>query len=276
MGARMTKPTLEEYPAWAKDTIGFDVSDEQFFRRYSSNTRLVKSEVESSESWSKFVDAVKMISDKYKFDTGYKLFSSDIFIPDLTIKPFNSVIEKTYRINILNNKKFPMPPFVDLLNAQEWVTEDNIYRALNDIIRGRMVCRYMDGPEYFCSELNNILSKSTIVDHHSMETDLGYYSWHFGIRFDREIMKPNGEIKPEAIRVEVQISTQLQEILSDLTHSFYENKRLAGQSDPLWKWRPAEPKFQGVYFGHALHMIEGMLVQLKNQIVRKESENDNQ
>jgi ppGpp synthetase/RelA/SpoT-type nucleotidyltranferase len=275
MGAFMTKPTFEEYSVWARENIGFDVEDEHFARRYGSNTRLIKSEVESSDSWEKFVDASKVISEKYKSSSGYNLFSSDHFMPDLKIKPFDSVIEKTYRANILANENFPHPPFIKLSGQEGWVTEDNLYRSINDIIRGRMICRYMDGPEYFCSELHEVMSQSAIVDYHSMETDLGYYSWHFGMRFDLDIMKPNGQISSEGVRIEVQISTQLQDVMNDLTHSFYENKRLSSVSDTLWKWRPGEPKFQGVYFGHTLHMIEGMLVQLKNQIVQKAIGNDN-
>lgn len=270
----MVKPNFDDYTVWAKENIDFDVEDEQFKRRYNSNTRLIKSEIETSDSWEKFVETTNKISDEYKLNSGYRLFSSDNIIPDLFIKPFDSVIEKTYRINILNNRNFPEPPLVKLSKETGWVTEDNLYRSINDVIRGRMICRYMDGPEHFCTELEKILEQSTIVDHHSMETDLGYYSWHFGIRFDRDIMKPSGEIKSEAIRLEVQISTQLQEIMSDLTHSFYESKRVGEESKIIWKWRPSEPKFQGVYFGHTLHMIEGMLVQLKNQIAQKEKNND--
>ncbi|MBX4890653.1 hypothetical protein [Rhizobium bangladeshense] len=270
----MTKPAFEDYLRWAKETINFDIGDDHFSRRYSSNARLIKGEVETSESWSRFIDASKDISEKYKSDSTFKLFSSEHFLPDLTIKPFHSVVEKTYRINVLDNKNFPEPPFIKLTSQREWVTEDNLYRSINDIVRGRMICRYMDGPEYFCLALNDVLSKLTVVDHHSMETELGYYSWHFGMRFDREIMKSNGEIRSEAVRIEVQISTQLQEIMNDLTHSFYENKRLGSKADGIWKWRPGEPKFQGVYFGHTLHMIEGMLVQLKNQISQKGTDHD--
>ena len=262
----MTKPTFEAYSAWTEDSLGFNVLDEQVAKRYASNARLIKSFVESSETWSKFIDCSKSISDNYKNKTGYSLFSTDTPIPDLKIKPFDSVVEKMFRSNILENKTFPEPPFIKLTSAHEWVVEDNLYRSINDIVRGRMICRYMDGPEYFCQEMHEAIKHLASVDFHSMETDLGYYSWHFGLTFALEIMKPNGNVSGENVRVEVQISTQLQDVMNDLTHSFYEDKRVSLKSDSIWKWRPDQPKFQGVYFGHTLHMIEGMLVQLKNKI----------
>jgi hypothetical protein len=55
--------------------------------------------------------------------------------------------------------------------------------------------------------------------------------------------------------------------MNDLTHGFYEEKHTSsGLSDNIWKWRPDQVKFQGAYFGHTLHLLEGMIVELKNKI----------
>lgn len=269
----MSQITFEDYPKWAAENIGFDTEDEQILKRYTSNARLIKTFVEPSEVWDKFLEFCRSISAEYKDSMGYELFSSQNFIPELKIKPFLSCVEKSYRINILNNGNFPSPPS-RRSSTDEWVVEDNLYRTINDIIRGRMICRYMDGPEFFCRKIAEALSGITVVDFHSMETDLGYYSWHLGMSFDVEILKATGSVSQEKIRVEVQVSTQLQDVMNDLTHSFYEDKRVTTEAKSLWKWRPGQPKFQGVYFGHTLHMIEGMLVELKNRIEADRNDKD--
>jgi len=102
-----------------------------------------------------------------------------------------------------------------------------------------------------------------------METELGYYAWHMGLLVPVPIMKPNGNVIDETVEFEVQLTTHLNDVLNDLTHVFYEGRRIKeGVSDSKWKWQPNEAKFKGAYFGHTLHLLEGMIVELKNEMAK--------
>ena len=60
--------------------------------------------------------------------TNYQLFVSN-FKPQLVTKSFDSFLEKSFRKNIIYNKKFPEPPY------PTWITPDNWIENTNDILR---------------------------------------------------------------------------------------------------------------------------------------------
>jgi hypothetical protein len=61
--------------------------------------------------------------------------------------------------------------------------------------------------------------------------------------------------------VEIQISTQLAEAITALTHGLYEARRegLSNYSNKSWKWNAKSPEFRSAYIGHGLHLLEGMI-----------------
>jgi ppGpp synthetase/RelA/SpoT-type nucleotidyltranferase len=181
--ARMPSPTLEDYPAWAKESFGFDPLDEQFRSRYEYNVRIFLTTVEQSEQWNAVVEGLSQAGDEYAIRHGVGLFFGPFQRPSLKLKSVESLIEKTWRINVLENPNFPDPPKItDLAGDRiEWVKEANLYTTIKDLVRCRVVCRYMDGPEFICSSVTekNANGEGGIdLNFKSMETDLGYYSWH--------------------------------------------------------------------------------------------------
>lgn len=263
----MPKPTLGQYAEWAKQHIGFDPTDVQFTRRYTANTAGLRTSVEQSDAWNKVSATFSELSKRYRTENGVFLFTDDAWEPALLIKPVTSVIEKMYRVNVVRNNQFPDAP------ADGWLVEDNLFARMDDLVRCRVVCRYMDGPQYICGNTQELLGDEIVYRVHSMETELGYYAWHLGIKVPAAIMRANGTIDDEVIRLEVQLTTHLNDVLNDLTHSFYENRRIvSGPEDALWKWQPNSDQFKGAYFGHTLHLLEGMIVELKNEIARKAAE----
>ena len=266
--ALMDGPTLEQYPNWASENIGFNPVDVQFRRRYTQNTTTLRTIVEQSDHWNSAQAVFSKLADAYNEANGVALFTSgEARQPSLHIKPIDSVVEKTYRANILNNRNFPKPPTLD--GIEGWVTEENLFARMHDLIRCRLVCRYMDGPQYICEASKAELGGDVVSGVHSMETELGYYAWHLGLRVPAQVVRPNGVVEDEALTVEIQITTHLNDVLNDLTHLFYEGRRIAARApDSLWKWQPDNAQFKGAYFGHTLHLLEGMIVELKNEIKR--------
>lgn len=265
----MPKPLMADYPQWARETINFDPDDPQFRRRFAGNVQSLQTTIEQSDAWSSLGERLLAFSDRYREERGFGLFTGSPQKPNLLRKSIDSAIEKTFRINVYENSFFPDPP--EIRSERQWLTEDNLYTTLKDLVRCRIVCRYMDGPEYLCSLIHNGMQPDINVTYKSMESDLGYYSWHLSIPITAGVIKSNGNIVDEEARYEIQVTTQLQDVLNDLTHAFYEDKRIGDAGEPVpWRWRPEEAKFQGVYFGHTLHMLEGMLVELKRKILKEQ------
>ncbi len=73
--------------------------------------------------------------------------------------------------------------------------------------------------------------------------------------------------------VELQITTQLQEVLRQFSHEFYEKMRMTNkQSEIPWQWRYKEDEFFANYLGHMLHNIEGMIMDVRRRQEEKNAD----
>jgi hypothetical protein len=57
-------------------------------------------------------------------------------------KPFKSVIDKLHRRNVLYNKHYPAAPLEGEIRPVD------LYEQMDDLIRTRIVCKYMDAPRF--------------------------------------------------------------------------------------------------------------------------------
>jgi hypothetical protein len=71
------------------------------------------------------------------------------------------------------------------------------------------------------------------------------------------------------VEFEIQLTTQMQEVLRDLSHSFYEEKRLSQDDDRQWKWDHKSALFRSSFMGHTLHLLEGVIVELREMKNKK-------
>jgi hypothetical protein len=72
------------------------------------------------------------------------------------------------------------------------------------------------------------------------------------------------------IWVEIQFATQLSEVLTILTHDLYKTRRVSAfpkKDQKGWKWDPASAEFRSAYLGHGLHLLEGLIQALKDELV---------
>jgi len=98
----------------------------------------------------------------------------------------------------------------------------------------------------------------------------GYYAYHFYVFIPVEIATPNLESRTISMRIEIQISSQLQEVLRKITHEFYEQRRNSVEADAQqWKWDFQSNQFRAGYVSHTLHLIEAIIVQLRDDVLRK-------
>lgn len=192
----------------------------------------------------------------------------------LNRKSFRSVLSKCFRVNIVSNTLYPNPP------EEGWITPDNVFTQVNDLVRGTLVCRYADGPEVLAQELSKYATSLGLESRfYAQGKDDGYYAYHFYVYIPVQI--PNLDFAADLnvnLSVEIQITTQLQDVLREFTHEFYEQNREHENVDKSkWKWALDSQRFRAGYLSHTLHLLEAIIVQLRNESMQaqeKEQNND--
>lgn len=265
--------SIEDYKNWMKSTLGHDY-DSKDLNRYNANVNSTL----AAMSQHKFIIALEDELPKWSLE--YKqITSSGLFMrpPDLTLtsKPYESAVDKSFRINILWNKQFPKEP------KNGWITPANIYSHLNDLIRTCFVCKFIDGPKFVTGKLREFSeARAQQYRIYSQERDEGYYAHHFYAWFDVPIVNSEWIMSTEKICLEIQVTTQLQEILKDLTHQYFEISRIEpmGQDEQQWKWETKSNRFRSAYMCHTLHLLEAIIVDLREgqpqAMLKRKAEND--
>src|ERR1043166_133249 len=251
--------TWDEYIFWHLDYLGENLPSEEVNKRYLANITLAQAGVADHRFIKECADLLRTLA-------GRKVFAmhSGDRAPDFSFvtKPYPSVIDKTYRVNCNWNRAFPRQP------PDDWTTSSNWFAKFDDLVRTTLVCRYIDGPEIVCKALAAAATQHGLLARFEPRaTNDGYYAYHFYARIPVSLMTGGGAIRDTSVEVEVQVTTQLQEILRDLTHSFYRAQRL-GTRRPLSieRWEFDTSRFRASYLAHTLHLIEGMIVQLRNEV----------
>ncbi len=66
--------------------------------------------------------------------------------------------------------------------------------------------------------------------------------------------------------VEIQVTTQLQEVLRKILHVVYERTRMISDDNQIpWQWRYKDDDFFINYLGHMLHNIEGLIMEIRRR-----------
>lgn len=141
---------------------------------------------------------------------------------------------------------------------------------INDLVRTRIVCQYVDGVEFLGDKLFDLAKDMQCAPLRSREGRLeGYFAQH--LNFDIDVLYRFGGSSDKAtITAEIQIATGLSTNVWDTTHSIYEGSRENKQSPENWQWNPKDPRFISNQLGHMIHLADGLLVQLRDAaILRK-------
>src|SRR5258708_28605952 len=118
------RPIWEEYPRWLIDKTSQEVVTTAR-PRFELVSQKIRSDIEASAFWTKVVSAFSEINDEYTSRYRYKLFVTPD-LPIIVVKPYQSLLDKTYRKNILSNRRWPSPP------DEDWITPLNWYDRIND------------------------------------------------------------------------------------------------------------------------------------------------
>ncbi|MGB4697792.1 MAG: hypothetical protein WBH08_08095, partial [Methanothrix sp.] len=95
--------------------------------------------------------------------------------------------------------------------------------------------------------------------------DEGYYALHMNIRQNYLVKEMNWTEETKIISFEIQITTQLQDVIRRLLHEDYEEKRTERVADEKWQWNYKSEEFSTNYLGHILHYVEGMIMDVREK-----------
>lgn len=257
---------MDEYIEWAKGNLDAPFDDPKIKSVYETNMNNIFNSVSEHQFFVGFSNVSKNWQKAYEQNTKTELFMDNVE-PALLIKPFESTVEKTYRINILWNRMFPEPP------KKGWINQQSIYSQLNDLVRGSLVCRFIDGPAFVADSIENYANSLGLDSRqYTQERDDGYYAYHVYVKFPVTIFNLEWETSDVSIEIEIQITTQLQEVLRSLTHKFYETQRLSSSNDKgKWKWDFSSSKFKVGYLSHTLHLLESVILESRDSVMNEEN-----
>lgn len=257
---RKSKPTnIESYIKWLKDEQDV-VIDNRTENHYSAAIVKARQDIQQSPFWQSVSAEVQNWEAEYRLKTGYPLFVRP-FEEFLLIKSYDSFLLKTFRKNILENKNWPNEP------QSGWLKPDNWLTLVNDAIRTLFVVKYLDGVLFLRDKLEAQCTAGEIKHNVYFEArEEGYYAVHMYTSHEVEIPLVNWNTETLSIRLEIQISTQLQEVIRQLLHKHYEKVRVVSTKDKKnWQWNYQSEEFAANYLGHILHYVEGMIMDIRDK-----------
>lgn len=256
----LVKPeSLGDYKKWLMKEHKVDVSP-RYANYYQSAIRTIRKHFEDSIFWGSLTENLKELGNQYLIETKYPLFASDK-VPELTEKPFDSFLLKTYRKNVLNNSSWPSPP------DSGWLLPDNWFISIEDLVRTCFTVKYLDGVTFFLEKLDTICSDNDLECKVEFEAkEEGYYAAHAAVSFECHIPDIKWDTKKIKVMIELQVTTQLQEVIQTLLHKYYEtHRKLPTEQHEKWQWNYMSDEFATNYLGHILHYVEGMIMGVRTR-----------
>lgn len=254
------KPTnTQEYTKWLKDRHDIEITGAtRAF--YESVANKIKADFESSAIWNQLIGNLANYNAEYLLSSGgYHLFEK-LEPPKVLIKPFASFLQKGLRKNVLQNTNWPDPP------SGGWILPENWYSRTVDVVRTLFVVKLLDGSQFFSSKVVNLCDQLGLKYSQVFEArEEGYYAIHVYVQQVYEIPKVPFDTEKVTVNTEVQVTTQLQEVIRRMLHMYYEHRRTkgaSGEQDLKWQWDYKSDEFAANYLGHILHYVEGMIMEI--------------
>lgn len=250
--------SLHAYREWLDKEHGSAISERQ--STYHESVALkVRDDFEASEFWTRLQGELSEYAAEYEVETGYALFMRPPGSEKLLAKGFRSFLLKTQRKNVLNNPNWPSPP------PEGWILPANWYDVINDLVRTSFVVKYLDGVEFLAAKISvlaDTLGLESLTTHEAKQE--GYYAFHVYVRTDIEVPALTWDTTRIRPLIELQVTTQLQDVIRRLLHRYYDDRREAGAS-PDWQWEYGSDEFVANYLGHILHYVEGMIMDVRDR-----------
>jgi len=211
------RPDFENYPAWLESRLKVKLEREN--NRYERESVSIVRAAQQSPLWTAYQRTKTELADTYLARTTYPLFVESQ-PEDILRKPWSSFLHKTYRQNVSRNDNWPDEP------SGGWLAPDNWFQRVHDIARTTIVVKYLDGVETvtkaFKGTANALSLDDFACEFEARET--GYYAAHMRAGLDFSLLDTEWSESKVHGQFEVQVTTQLQEVIRRLTHREYEDR----------------------------------------------------
>ena len=272
------KPTFEEYPDWYEQKFGDNLLGGKAEQWYEKVTTRALHVWERSPFWNRLQTTLESSDTDFKIThNGYSLFHTVPRHTQIHSKPFRSVLNKSFRWNVRENNRFDQPPrrmekFIQVSadadpdDSYWWFGPQNWFLTFPDIFRTRIVTTYFDGVRYLADGLmglaKNTSSRPPILQLRASQ--YGYFAAHVSV-YHRLTIPDYEHSDPISVCVpmEIQVTTTIQETISDMLHLVYDDWRINGPPKD-WEWNHKDPAFSVNYLGSTLHYLEGMIVMARD------------
>lgn len=258
LGSQDKPKSIEEYKRWMYSSEIFDFHDERAQENYyTTMSRCMKKMFEEGEFWTKFIRRLPDYEEEYKKRTNYDLLKKG-FIPSVLIKPYNSFIDKCFRRNVSQNDNWPKPP------TNGWITCRNAANIFSDIIRTNVVVQYLDGVD----DIVKMISEMTPCDVDYQAKTEGYYAVHIDVKTQFEVPSLKWDTQQIDGKVEIQVTTELKELIKEMLHKSYEADRSAFsvmEVNKGWQWNYQSNRFRLNFLGHVVHSLEGNILDIRDR-----------
>jgi len=184
--------------------------------------------------------------------------------PELLPKPWDSFLDKTYR----KNKKIN-----DSREGADknWLLPYNWYQKINDIVRTSFVVKYFDGVEFLTLKIYELCHDMGLCEKPDCLGRMdGYYAAHIIVKHEFEVSAETFGTEVNDFNLEIQIRTQIQDLVQNLLHTYYKKNRTKSERKQHWEWNYADEEFAANYLGHIVHYVDGKIVDLMDIINKKE------
>ena len=141
-------------------------------------------------------------------------------------------------------KNWPEPP------SEGWLLPENWLTKINDIVRSLLVVKYLDGVSFAAEEIEQLFRSKRQRSSFDLEARTeGYYAAHLYTWFPVSILGEEWEIQNLAVSLEVQITTQIHEVIRRLLDEYYFERRVATRSEDslAWQWDYESTEFAANY-----------------------------
>jgi len=251
--------TVNEYKRWLEQEHKVEISH-RTERYYESVTAKMKDDFERSDFWVQLTGNLREFDSEYRSEKGaYPLLMR--LKAEVDRKPFDSFLLKTFRKNVRANDRWPEEP------EGGWILPDNWYSRISDIVRTLLVVKYLDGVEYLIAKIQALCQQHGLPCRAFFEArQEGYYAGHLYTKQQFEIPRADWDTEKVDVSIEIQITTQLQEVIRRLLHKYYEERRKRlRREDAKWQWDYESDEFIANYLGHILHYVEGMIMEVRER-----------
>ena len=255
----MWKPeTVDDYWKWLHQEFNIDNSTKHE-KYYNTVMNSVERQFYNSCFWKELLSKWEAIDQEYFATTGFNLFFDKL--KQVYIKPYESMVDKTFRKNVVVNKNWPEKP------EDGWIYPNEPFELLNDLLRTTIIVKYLDGGEFILRKIEELANKCGYKFRYDYEAkDKGYYAIHAYVRPQFEIENVNWDTRKVYIWIEIQITTQIQDTIKKLTHEYYEKRRSRIDDKKLARqWDYKSDEFSLNYLGHILHYLEGMIMEIRDK-----------